>query len=104
MKQVKKPAICTAFPLMFYFPKAIAVTGLFLQTHKRFFDKYSHFNGTERHQLTQCLQTTYATVLILIFVIPNTGALQPKAFICKRQVAPTSGGKGSMFTKEKETQ
>jgi hypothetical protein len=83
---------------------ATAVTGLLLQTHKSFFDKYTYINGTEHHQLTQCLQTTYATVLILILVTPNTGVPKPKAFICKRHVALTSGGKGSLFTKEMEIQ
>jgi hypothetical protein len=87
MKEVKKSVVCTESLLLFYFLKVTAVTDILLQTYKRFFYKYTYINGTEHHQLTQCLQTTYATVLILIFVTPNTGAHEPEAFICKRQVA-----------------
>lgn len=104
MKQVKSLVICTNFPRLLCFLKATAVTDFLLQTHKRFFYKYTYITGTEHHQLTQCLQTTHATVLILIFVTPNTGAARPKAFICKRQVAQTSPGNGSLFTKETEIQ
>lgn len=104
MKEVKKSEICTKLLLLLYFLKATAVTDMPLQAHKGFFYKYTYINGTEHHQLTQCLQTTYATVLILIFVTPNTGAPEPEAFICKRQVALTSRGNGSLFTKEMEIQ
>jgi len=104
MKEVKKSEICTKLLHLFYFLKATAVTDMPLQAHKRFFYKYTYINGTEHHQLTQCLQTTYATVLILIFVTPNTGAPEPEAFICKRQVALTSRRNGCLFTKEMEIQ